>query len=281
MGAVVLLAVVGVAVRARYGSGPSAAPAHSAGVAGLAGIAQVGLVLVLAVFELLVVAGLIYGPWRRLRQLGKNRGPASALSRRALLRLVPLPFLLILAQVAVLYLLLRRRSGPAGMHLAGTPHGVHHLGGGIAAQALTQGSLLAAGLLGLGLLLVVLNRQRLRRWLGGVAEQPLAPLPQALGTVVQESLEALAATADPRQAVIAAYVRMERALARQGLPKERAETPLEYLERVLGGLRVSRATLSRLTELFERARFSLQPVDQKMRAEAEGALRHLGQELSG
>ncbi|MGH7759609.1 MAG: hypothetical protein ACREN7_09885, partial [Candidatus Dormibacteria bacterium] len=135
---VVLLGVVALAVRAHYAAGPSAAAAHSAGAAGFQVIFQVLLVLFFATFELVIVVGLIYIPWRRLRELGKNDGASPLLSRRSMWRLAPLPFVLILAQVGVLILLLRRRRTTGTSALIGATHHAQHIVGPIvASQALT------------------------------------------------------------------------------------------------------------------------------------------------
>ena len=58
----------------------------------------------------------------------------------------------------------------------------------------------------------------------------------ALADVLDETLDDLRAEADPRRAVIAAYARMERALAAYGLPRSPAEAPDEYLQRILADL---------------------------------------------
>ena len=50
-----------------------------------------------------------------------------------------------------------------------------------------------------------------------------------LADVLEETIDDLRAEADPRRAVIAAYARMERALAAAGLPRSPAEAPDEYL----------------------------------------------------
>jgi Domain of unknown function (DUF4129) len=72
--------------------------------------------------------------------------------------------------------------------------------------------------------------------------------------------------------VIAAYARMERILDRHGFPRFRAEAPLEYLSRVLRELRVRSEAVLALTELFERAKFSLHEIDLDMKEEAIEAL---------
>jgi hypothetical protein len=97
-------------------------------------------------------------------------------------------------------------------------------------------------------------------------------LADALATAVDESLDDLRAESDPRRAVIAAYARLERALAAHGLPRNAAESPLEYLRRLLSGLSVTPAAARRLTELFERAKFSQHAVGPEMKEHAIRAL---------
>ncbi len=82
------------------------------------------------------------------------------------------------------------------------------------------------------------------------------PVAAALALALDATLDDLRADPDPRRAVIAAYARMERALARSGLPRSPAEAPREYLRRTLPGVGAGAASVARLTALFERAKFS-------------------------
>jgi H+/Cl- antiporter ClcA len=125
-----------------------------------------------------------------------------------------------------------------------------------------------AALLALVGLAIYVARRRLR--VGGVLAPASAA--SALTEALGESLEDLRAERDPRRAVIAAYARMERALDYHGLPRFRAEAPLEYLARVLRELSVRSSAVLALTELFERAKFSSHEIDAEMKEEAIGAL---------
>jgi len=62
--------------------------------------------------------------------------------------------------------------------------------------------------------------------------------------------------ADPREAVIEAYARMEEVLASRELGPRIPEAPREYLRRVLREQGMPERSLTTLTELFEEARFS-------------------------
>lgn len=103
---------------------------------------------------------------------------------------------------------------------------------------------------------------------------------EELVVAVEESLDDLEGEADPRLAVIRAYGRMERALALHGAARRPPETPLEYLARALASVRSSRASITRLTALFQRAKFSRHTVDAAMKGEAIDALRNLRTELA-
>ncbi|HSG12623.1 MAG TPA: DUF4129 domain-containing protein [Gaiellaceae bacterium] len=104
-------------------------------------------------------------------------------------------------------------------------------------------------------------------------------LVEEVSAVLDETLDDLRAESDPRRAVIAAYVKLERVLSANGVPRDRAETEEEYLARFLRSLDVSETSGRRLTELFERARFSQHAVDHAMKDEAIGALEQLRDEL--
>lgn len=103
--------------------------------------------------------------------------------------------------------------------------------------------------------------------------------PEALAAALDESLDDLRSDPDLRRAIIAAYARMETALAAAGLPRRAAEAPLEYLERALLGLDTSAAAVRRLTDLFEWARFSQHEPDPSMRDDAVDALIAVRDEL--
>ncbi len=104
---------------------------------------------------------------------------------------------------------------------------------------------------------------------------------ERLSDVLDDTLDDLRAERDPRRAVIAAYARMERALGSYGLPRRLYEAPLEYLARVLLELQASASAVGRLTDLFERAKFSRHEIDETMKNEAIGALEALRAELRG
>ena len=80
--------------------------------------------------------------------------------------------------------------------------------------------------------------------------------------------------------MIAAYARMERALAAHGFPRRRFEAPHEYLSRVLGELSGGRLAAARLTALFERARFSPHEINAEMKTEAIEAIESLQADLA-
>jgi Domain of unknown function (DUF4129) len=85
---------------------------------------------------------------------------------------------------------------------------------------------------------------------------------EAARRAVDAALEQLRDPADPREAVIAAYARMQEVLAERELGLRTYEAPREYLERVLGERGMPERSLTRLTDMFEEARFSLHPIPQ-------------------
>ena len=103
--------------------------------------------------------------------------------------------------------------------------------------------------------------------------------PQSLAAALDESLDDLRTDPDLRRAIIAAYARMEAALAAAGLPRRPAEAPLEYLERTLLSLDTSAEAVRRLTGLFEWARFSHHEPEPSMRDDAVDALIAVRDEL--
>jgi hypothetical protein len=100
-----------------------------------------------------------------------------------------------------------------------------------------------------------------------------------LAAAMDESLDDLRAERDPRRAVIKAYARLERVLAGYRLPRRAAEAPLEYLARMLDDLAVRPEAARRLTNLFERAKFSQHAVGPEMKEEAISALETVRDDL--
>lgn len=135
--------------------------------------------------------------------------------------------------------------------------------------AIVLGLLLAVG----AGLLVALRRSRPGR------RTRLETAPETLAAALDESLDDLRADPDLRRAIVAAYARMERALAAAGIPRRPAEAPLEYLERALLSLDASADAVRRLTDLFEWARFSHHEPEPSMRDDAVDALIAVRDEL--
>jgi Domain of unknown function (DUF4129) len=111
------------------------------------------------------------------------------------------------------------------------------------------------------------------------AEPRSQSLAAEVALAVERTLADLRAEPDPRKAVIAAYAQMERALAEAGFPRGLSEAPREYLGRVLTAAGAETATASRLTELFERAKFSPHAIDESMKEDAIVALESLRDDL--
>jgi Domain of unknown function (DUF4129) len=138
---------------------------------------------------------------------------------------------------------------------------------------------LGIGLLGLLLVGGALYYVRVR------SRPPLKPLPVAedvkaeLSAALSDAIDDLLNEPDARRAVIAAYARMEGVLARRGFPRHPAETPFEYLSRILLSLRVRESAVRELTDLFERAKFSPHEIDQAMKERAVSALVSVREDL--
>jgi hypothetical protein len=126
--------------------------------------------------------------------------------------------------------------------------------------------------IGVTTMLLAKRRRRAR-------DKGLEAAEEAIVDVLEDTLDDLRRERDPRRAVIAAYARVERALAAHGLPRGSAETQTEYVARILHELDVDRAAVRRLTDLFSRAKFSQHAVDGRMKEEAIDALEQVRNEL--
>ena len=127
-----------------------------------------------------------------------------------------------------------------------------------------------------GTAVVLVARRRTKRmpgpwWIGRNHEVSLS---------IDESIDDLRNDPNLRRAIVAAYARMELALGCAGLPRHPAEAPFEYVERALGSLDTTFASVRRLTALFESAKFSHHEPEPEMRDEAIEALMAVRDELA-
>ena len=279
----VLLALIALSVRAHYALGPSGAPNQGLGADVMASLVQVVLVVAIASFELIVVAALVSAPWRRMRRAGQDGLPLLNFPRRALMAMAAAPFGILVALLVILILVLKRRPRQLAALRPGIPgrSGLSsHLVTKVATVTVSEATVLAAAVALIALAVFLVSRVRSRRMRAKPATDS-SVLSEELTGALDETLVELAAGGDPRQAVIAAYERMQAVLTTLGLAPQPSETPLEYLERAFSRLDTSHRALTRLTDLFETARFSVHSVDVGMRREAESALAGLRAELSG
>lgn len=91
---------------------------------------------------------------------------------------------------------------------------------------------------------------------------------EALARAIEVGIEDLEGIAGAREAVIACYGGMLAFAEAAGFERDVSDTPSQVLIRLFNSVRVDRKDARRLTELFERAKFSLHPVDDAMRNEA-------------
>lgn len=263
--AIVALAVI-VAAASRPGdAGPTAPPSS---VEAGAAILRAGLVLA-ALFEAGVLALVAWALWPGRRRVKRRAGGGE----RWLY--IAVSYLQAAAVIVLVWLFVHFRGAGAGGGgaLSGIffrPRGITLPSGPDSAAA--GGTLLTAAIVASVLLLVAafVVRALLRR--RGRSATPLQRLARRLQDAVEEGLQGLEDEPDPRRAVIAAYAGMERSLARAGVPRRSSETALEYLRRLLEMLRLDSPAVTRLTDLFQVAKFSAHPVDVAMKGEAIEAL---------
>lgn len=112
---------------------------------------------------------------------------------------------------------------------------------------------------------------------------PEEDLPQArrVRRAVTAGLRELHQHADPRQAIIACYARLEHLLEDYGVPAQCHLTPQEYMGVALQGLDLPLDAFAGLVSLFEQARYSLHPLDEQARTQAITHLETLRSHLKG
>jgi hypothetical protein len=94
-----------------------------------------------------------------------------------------------------------------------------------------------------------------------------------------DGFDDLWAEPDPRRAIIAAWVRLERALAVSGVPRRPHETAREYVGRALESLEVGVRPVRTLTSRYQEAEFSQHEPTEADRSEAITALVRIRDDL--
>lgn len=105
---------------------------------------------------------------------------------------------------------------------------------------------------------------------GDAHEEVMAALAQGLAELDE---------GDPRQAVIACWVRLERAAEDAGVQRKPGDTPTDLVVRLLSGRSVNSAVLNDFATVYREARYSPHPIDTGTRDHARAALRVLRDEL--
>jgi hypothetical protein len=117
--------------------------------------------------------------------------------------------------------------------------------------------------------------------LGRGAEAAEDPHLRQVRRAMQAGLRELREHADPRQAIIACYARLEYLLEDHGVPAYQHLTPQEYMGAALRGLDLPPDAFAGLIRLFELARYSLHPLNDAARAEARTHLERLTAHVEG
>lgn len=143
---------------------------------------------------------------------------------------------------------------------------------------------LAAAAVGVVLFLVVrylLTERVLRRTIDERAVRPPggALAAEEVQAAVRAGLADIDAGADPRRAVIACWLRLERAAAAAGTARLAADTPGDLVARLLAGHQVDDAALDRLAAAYRSARYAPDDVDPAAAASAREALAEVAAQL--
>lgn len=95
---------------------------------------------------------------------------------------------------------------------------------------------------------------------------------EAIADFARDLIDELNEGDSPRYAIQRAYAAVETGFGATEFTRRPAETPLRYLDRIFGRHNKVKEPLEQLTHLFQRARFSDEPIDEDMRASAINAL---------
>ncbi|WP_125775963.1 DUF4129 domain-containing protein [Antribacter gilvus] len=101
----------------------------------------------------------------------------------------------------------------------------------------------------------------------------------ALADAATHALDRLDDHAEPRDAVVAAWVALEHAAADQGAVRDPAQTPTEFTSTVLERTPATPGAVTTLRNLYQVARFTDRPVTTDQREQARTALREIARSL--
>ncbi|MEQ1873813.1 MAG: DUF4129 domain-containing protein [Ilumatobacteraceae bacterium] len=121
-----------------------------------------------------------------------------------------------------------------------------------------------------------LRWRRLRKF------QPVSPLPEVVErelTIDMEAARAALSSGNPRNAIVACWIQLESDATDVGLPRMNAETPAEYVERVVVASSIDAAPIRELAALYREARFSVHELSDDDRAQALDALHRVAVSL--
>lgn len=113
------------------------------------------------------------------------------------------------------------------------------------------------------------------------AEAPEDPLTvEDARIALEDARERLSTAVDAQDAVIAAWLALEQAIARAGVRRAPAQTTLEFVVAVLGTLPLDHRALDRLAHLYRRALFDDRPLGEEDRVDARDQLERLSSRLA-
>ena len=115
------------------------------------------------------------------------------------------------------------------------------------------------------IVIAVLRRPKVVRHDEPVFEAPAVP--EELLAGARAGIDLLLG-GEPRNAIVAAWLRLETSAAATGLPRDPAETSTEYTARVIGAWAVDRERLADLAALYREARFSVHELGEAHRDRA-------------
>jgi hypothetical protein len=267
---VVLLAVVAIASSGHValGSDDTRRPSHE-----LADTV-VSLILVLVIAGGAAIIYICY--LGRATILDEQRKRRAGGSRRSLDAVIAVMALLLLALFVRFAVDNPSRDG-AGVRGGGSPNAQSGNGTGYEPRFATVPVAVILSAVAIAGLAAYLSYRAKRRSLQPHTVEPSLAL--TLADVLGEALDDLRAEPDPRVAVIAAYARLERTLSAFGVPRRESDAPGEYLRRIIVDLEVGSRHASRLTQLFEHARFSAHDVGPEMKEEAIEVLESIRADL--